>query len=46
MRQGQEEIRRWAVPLAILIVTAIAFWAVPYAWRDRPVEVTFEGDPR
>jgi len=30
------------LPLALLVVSLLAFWVLPNAWKDKPVQVEFE----
>ena len=30
------------IPLVLLVVSAIAFWALPFAWKGKAVQVQFE----
>ena len=31
------------LPLVLLIISLLAFWVLPLQWKDKPVQVEFEG---
>ena len=34
------------LPLALLVVSLLAFWVLPNAWKDQLVKVEFEGSKK